>query len=73
MNHDEKTTSPPQIKRPIQAPQGAQVKIVLPSVSEVAREAIIVIGGAVLAAVIVGQFPALRAWLKAQWQDGAAP
>lgn len=42
---------------------------VLPTVPEVAREALIVLGGAIIAAAIVGQLPALRDWIKAQWQD----
>lgn len=41
----------------------------LPTVPEVAREALIVLGGAIIAAAIVGQLPALRDWIKAQWQD----
>ena len=39
---------------------------------ELGRETIIVIGGAVIAALIVGQLPAVRNWMKAQW-DGANP
>lgn len=41
----------------------------LPTVPEVAREALIVLGGAIIAAAIVGQLPALRDWIKAQWAD----
>lgn len=41
----------------------------LPTAPEVAREALIVLGGAIIAAAIVGQLPALRDWIKAQWQD----
>lgn len=40
---------------------------ILPSVPEVAKEALIVVGGALLAALIVGQFPAVKAWVKRQW------
>jgi hypothetical protein len=36
--------------------------------SQIAREAVIVLGGALLAALIVGQFPRLREWIKDQWQ-----
>ena len=39
----------------------------LPSVPEVAREGLIVVGGAILAAVLMSQFPALKAWIKKQW------
>lgn len=41
----------------------------LPTVPEVAREALIVLGGAIIAAAIVGKLPALRDWIKAQWAD----
>jgi len=49
------------------------MKNIVPSVPEVAREALIVIGGALLAALIVGQFPAVRDWIKAQWQNAPRP
>lgn len=39
----------------------------LPTVPELGREALIVIGGAILAALIMSQFPAVRAWIKDQW------
>ena len=39
----------------------------LPTVPEVAREALIVIGGALIAALIVGQLPGVKAWIKKQW------
>jgi hypothetical protein len=42
----------------------------LPKPADIGREAIIVVGGAILAAFIVGQFPAVRDWIKRQW-DGA--
>lgn len=45
------------------------MKKIIPSLPEIGREAVIVLGGAVLAALIVGQFPALRNWIKAQWLD----
>lgn len=40
---------------------------IIPAPAEIAREAIIVLGGAVLAALVVGQFPALRAWIAQAW------
>jgi hypothetical protein len=40
--------------------------------SDIARETIIVLSGAILAAVIIGQLPGLREWMRKQW-DGAAP
>ncbi len=42
---------------------------IIPTLPEVARETLIVIGGAVVAALIVGQFPQLRDWIKKQWLD----
>ncbi len=38
----------------------------------IGREAVIVLGGAILAAVIIGQIPELRAWIARQWA-GAKP
>ena len=46
---------------------------IIPTFPEVAREAIIVLGGAILAAAIVGSFPRVRDWIKAQWQDAPRP
>lgn len=46
-----------------------QLKNMIPSVPEIGREAVIVLGGALLAALIVGRFPAMRDWIKAQWLD----
>lgn len=40
---------------------------IIPSVPEIGREAIIVIGGALLAAAIMANFPQLKAWIKKQW------
>lgn len=40
---------------------------IIPTVPELGREALIVIGGALIAAVVMSQFPALKAWIKQQW------
>ena len=40
---------------------------IIPTVPEIGREALIVIAGAILAAAIMSQFPAVKAWIKAQW------
>lgn len=45
------------------------LKAALPTPVELGREALIVLGGALIAALIVGQLPALRDWIKAQWGD----
>lgn len=31
------------------------------------KEAAVVMGGALLAALVIGQFPTLKAWIKLQW------
>ncbi len=45
----------------------------IPRPADIGREAIIVIAGALLAALVIGQLPAVKAWIKAQWGDAAAP
>lgn len=40
----------------------------LPTAPEVVREALIVVAGAAVAAVVVGYLPEFKAWLKRQWQ-----
>lgn len=45
----------------------------IPAPAEISREALIVIGGALLAAFIVGRIPAVRDWIKAQWGDTPKP
>ena len=45
------------------------VKPFLPSIPEVGREALIVLGGALIAALVVGHVPGLRQWIKDQWLD----
>lgn len=47
-----------------------KIKSVIPKPAEVGREALIVIGGAILAALIIGSMPGVRQWIKKQW-DGA--
>ena len=42
----------------------------LPKPAEVGREALVVILGALVAAVVIGQLPGVREWIKRQW-DGA--
>lgn len=39
----------------------------IPKASEVAREALIVLAGTIIAAAVVSQFPRLRAWLREAW------
>lgn len=40
---------------------------IVPTIPEISREALIVIGGAILAALVMSQFPAVKTWIKAQW------
>lgn len=42
----------------------------VPAPAEIGREALIVIAGALLAALVIGQLPGVRDWIKKQW-DGA--
>lgn len=44
------------------------MKGAIPSGPEIVREAIVVVGGALLAAWVIGQIPQLRNWMRAQWQ-----
>ncbi len=43
---------------------------VIPTVPEVLREAVIVLAGAALAALLVSQVPALRRWMQANGPTG---
>lgn len=45
----------------------------LPSMSAIVTEGMIVLGGAILAALIIGQLPGLRTWIKDQWADTPRP
>lgn len=40
---------------------------IIPSPPEIAREALIVMGGAILAAFLISHVPALRDWIKNAW------
>jgi hypothetical protein len=42
---------------------------IVPGPAEISREALIVIGGALLAALVIGQLPGVRDWIKAQWGE----
>lgn len=43
------------------------MKTLFPAPVEIGREALTVILGALVAAFIVGQLPAVKAWIKTQW------
>jgi hypothetical protein len=49
------------------------MKKMIPSVADVTKEGLIVLGGAILAALIIGQLPGLKQWIKAQWGDTPKP
>jgi len=49
----------------------AIISQIIPKPTELARETVIILGGAIIAAAIIGASPRLRAWIKDQW--GAAP
>lgn len=40
-----------------------------PSWKEVGKEGLIVLGGAILAALVIGQLPGVKKWIKDQWED----
>lgn len=40
----------------------------VPAAPAIVREAITVIGGAILAAWIINQFPGVKAWVKKAWE-----
>lgn len=49
------------------------MKSIIPSGTDIGREALIVIGGAIVAALIISQFPSLQAWIKLQWNNTPHP
>jgi hypothetical protein len=49
------------------------VSRIVPNAPELARETLIVLGGALLAALIVGNIPSVRNWIKRQWGDTPRP
>lgn len=40
-----------------------------PSWKDVGKEALIVVGGAIVAALIIGQLPGVKKWIQDQWGD----
>lgn len=40
----------------------------IPPPAAIGRETIVVLAGALLAALIVGQLPAVKTWIRQQWQ-----
>ena len=49
------------------------IKRLIPAPADIGREAIIVIAGALLAALIIGQLPPVKAWIRRQWGEAMAP
>lgn len=41
---------------------------ILPTVTEISREAVTVIAGAIVAALIISQLPGVKAWIQRQWE-----
>ena len=41
----------------------------LPKPGAIINEGLLVVAGAVVAALIIGQLPGLREWIKKQWGD----
>lgn len=50
-----------------------KLSTLVPKPTAVVTEALVVIGGAILAAVVISQVPALRDWIKKQWADTPNP
>jgi len=50
-----------------------KLRALVPSVPEVGREAVIVLAGALLAALVIGQLPGVREWIKKQWAGAQPP
>jgi len=61
--HEQKTHAAPRQKWPLQE---AQMKIP-PIASKIGQEAVIVVGGAILAALLMRQAPGLKRWIKDAW------
>ena len=68
-NHEQTPHPAPQAQRPVSQAQGPPVKVasLIPSPVEVGREALVVLLGALVAAVIIGQLPQVRDYIKRQW------
>lgn len=45
----------------------------IPTIPEIARETLIVIGGAIVAAAIIGNLAPVREWIKRQWAGTPNP
>lgn len=43
------------------------IKAMIPKPVDVGREALVVIAGALVAALVIGYLPGVRDWIKAQW------
>lgn len=41
----------------------------LPKWQDIGREALIVVGGAIVAAFVIGQLPGVKKWIQDQWGD----
>lgn len=51
----------------------AKAPKIIPKPAELGHEALLVVGGAILAALIIGSMPGVRDWIKRQWSgDGKA-
>lgn len=50
-----------------------KLSAIIPKPVEIGREALIVIGGAIVAAIIIGYAPGLQDWIKAKWNGTPRP
>lgn len=49
------------------------LKNLIPAPVAIAKEALIVIGGAIVAAAVIGYLPGVKAWIQRQWGDTPKP
>ena len=68
-NHEQAPHAAPQAQRAIPQAQGPAMKVasLIPTPVEIGREALVVVLGALVAAVIIGQLPQVRDYIKRQW------
>lgn len=38
-----------------------------PLIKDIGKEAVILLGGAIVAAFVIGRFPQVKTWIQAQW------
>lgn len=49
------------------------MKNMIPTLPEIGRETLTLLAGALLAALIIGQLPGVKAWMREQWAGAPMP